>query len=101
MEFPVILNSPPIVCEVGTPGRSKSFHDAYYGRMGRDNTIPVGDPRTSLLALSYASTLLSCCLFSMRCWDVELCCFSVIVDGHCTVNKTNLLWIQDYHLIII
>ena len=24
----------------GTPGRSKSFHDAYYGRMGRDNTIP-------------------------------------------------------------
>ena len=24
----------------GTPGRSKSFHDAYYGRMGRDNTVP-------------------------------------------------------------
>lgn len=24
----------------GTPGRSKSFHDAYYGRMGQDNTIP-------------------------------------------------------------
>ncbi|MBM4193810.1 MAG: S9 family peptidase [Gemmatimonadetes bacterium] len=24
----------------GTPGRSKSFHDFYYGRMGRDNTIP-------------------------------------------------------------
>ena len=24
----------------GTPGRSKSFHDSYYGRMGRDNTIP-------------------------------------------------------------
>jgi dipeptidyl-peptidase-4 len=24
----------------GTPGRSKSFHDAYYGRMGRDNTLP-------------------------------------------------------------
>jgi dipeptidyl aminopeptidase/acylaminoacyl peptidase len=24
----------------GTPGRSKAFHDAYYGRMGRDNTIP-------------------------------------------------------------
>jgi dipeptidyl aminopeptidase/acylaminoacyl peptidase len=24
----------------GTPGRSKSFHDYYYGRMGRDNTIP-------------------------------------------------------------
>jgi dipeptidyl aminopeptidase/acylaminoacyl peptidase len=24
----------------GTPGRSKSFQDAYYGAMGRDNTIP-------------------------------------------------------------
>ena len=24
----------------GTPGRSKAFHDAYYGRMGRDNTVP-------------------------------------------------------------
>jgi len=24
----------------GTPGRSKSFHDAYYGAMGRDNTLP-------------------------------------------------------------
>jgi dipeptidyl-peptidase-4 len=24
----------------GTPGRSKSFHDSYYGRMGRDNTLP-------------------------------------------------------------
>lgn len=24
----------------GTPDRSKSFHDAYYGAMGRDNTIP-------------------------------------------------------------
>ncbi len=24
----------------GTPGRSKSFHDNYYGAMGRDNTIP-------------------------------------------------------------
>jgi dipeptidyl-peptidase-4 len=24
----------------GTPGRSKSFHDHYWGRMGRDNTIP-------------------------------------------------------------
>jgi dipeptidyl aminopeptidase/acylaminoacyl peptidase len=24
----------------GTPGRSKSFHDYYYGKMGRDNTIP-------------------------------------------------------------
>ena len=25
---------------MGTPGRSKSFEDAYYGAMGRDNTIP-------------------------------------------------------------
>jgi dipeptidyl aminopeptidase/acylaminoacyl peptidase len=25
---------------LGTPGRSKSFHDAYYGAMGRDNTLP-------------------------------------------------------------
>jgi len=25
---------------LGTPGRSKTFHDAYYGAMGRDNTIP-------------------------------------------------------------
>jgi dipeptidyl aminopeptidase/acylaminoacyl peptidase len=25
---------------MGTPGRSKSFHDAYYGSMGRDNTLP-------------------------------------------------------------
>ena len=25
---------------MGTPGRSKAFHDAYYGAMGRDNTIP-------------------------------------------------------------
>jgi dipeptidyl aminopeptidase/acylaminoacyl peptidase len=24
----------------GTPGRSKSFHDYYYGAMGRDNTVP-------------------------------------------------------------
>jgi dipeptidyl aminopeptidase/acylaminoacyl peptidase len=24
----------------GTPNRSKSFHDYYYGRMGRDNTLP-------------------------------------------------------------
>ncbi len=24
----------------GTPGRSKSFHDHYFGKMGRDNTIP-------------------------------------------------------------
>ena len=25
---------------MGTPNRSKSFHDAYYGAMGRDNTLP-------------------------------------------------------------
>jgi dipeptidyl aminopeptidase/acylaminoacyl peptidase len=25
---------------MGTPGRSKSFQDAYFGAMGRDNTIP-------------------------------------------------------------
>lgn len=25
---------------MGTPGRSKAFQDAYYGGMGRDNTIP-------------------------------------------------------------
>jgi dipeptidyl aminopeptidase/acylaminoacyl peptidase len=25
---------------MGTPFRSKSFHDAYYGAMGRDNTLP-------------------------------------------------------------
>jgi dipeptidyl aminopeptidase/acylaminoacyl peptidase len=25
---------------MGTPGRSKSYHDAYYGEMGRHNTIP-------------------------------------------------------------
>jgi len=25
---------------MGTPGRSKSFHDTYYGKMGRDNTLP-------------------------------------------------------------
>jgi dipeptidyl-peptidase-4 len=24
----------------GTPGRSKAFHDAYYGAMGRDNMLP-------------------------------------------------------------
>ena len=25
---------------LGTPGRSKSFHDFYFGAMGRDNTLP-------------------------------------------------------------
>lgn len=25
---------------MGNPGRSKTFHDAYYGAMGRDNTLP-------------------------------------------------------------
>jgi dipeptidyl-peptidase 4 len=29
-----------IVDGMGNPGRSKTFHDAYYGAMGRDNTIP-------------------------------------------------------------
>jgi dipeptidyl aminopeptidase/acylaminoacyl peptidase len=31
-----------VVCidGMGTPNRSKSFHDAYYGAMGRDNTLP-------------------------------------------------------------
>jgi hypothetical protein len=28
-----------VIDGMGTPGRSKAFHDAYYGRMG-DNTIP-------------------------------------------------------------
>ena len=28
---------------MGTPGRSKAFQDAYYGAMGRDNTIPDQD----------------------------------------------------------
>ena len=38
----------------GTPGRSKSFHDAYYGRMGRDNTIPDQVAGMKDLAKQYA-----------------------------------------------
>ncbi|HYW52307.1 MAG TPA: DPP IV N-terminal domain-containing protein [Gemmatimonadaceae bacterium] len=36
------------------PGRSKSFHDAYYGRMGRDNTIPDQVAGMQNLAKRYA-----------------------------------------------
>jgi dipeptidyl aminopeptidase/acylaminoacyl peptidase len=38
----------------GTPGRSKSFHDAYYGSMGRDNTIPDQVAAMKNLAKRYA-----------------------------------------------
>jgi dipeptidyl-peptidase-4 len=38
----------------GTPGRSKSFHDAYYGAMGRDNTIPDQVAGMKDLARRYA-----------------------------------------------
>jgi len=38
----------------GTPGRSKSFHDAYYGRMGRDNTLPDQVAGMKDLARRYA-----------------------------------------------
>ncbi len=38
----------------GTPGRSKSFHDAYYGRMGRDNTVPDQVAGMKDLARQYA-----------------------------------------------
>jgi dipeptidyl aminopeptidase/acylaminoacyl peptidase len=38
----------------GTPGRSKSFHDAYYGAMGRDNTIPDQIAAMKELAKRYA-----------------------------------------------
>ena len=37
----------------GTPGRSKSFHDAYYGRMGRDNTVPDQVAGMKDLAMQY------------------------------------------------
>ena len=37
----------------GTPGRSKSFHDAYYGSMGRDNTIPDQVAAMKNLAKTY------------------------------------------------
>jgi len=38
----------------GTPGRSKSFHDAYYGAMGRDNTIPDQVAAMKNLAKEYS-----------------------------------------------
>ncbi len=38
---------------MGTPGRSKTFHDAYYGRMG-DNTIPDQVAGMKELASRYA-----------------------------------------------
>ena len=37
----------------GTPGRSKSFQDAYYGAMGRDNTIPDQIAGMKELAATY------------------------------------------------
>ncbi|MGB2869838.1 MAG: DPP IV N-terminal domain-containing protein [Bacteroidota bacterium] len=38
---------------MGTPDRSKSFHDAYYGAMGRDNTLPDQVAGMKELALRY------------------------------------------------
>ena len=38
---------------MGTPGRSKSFQDAYYGAMGRDNTIPDQIAGMKQLAAKY------------------------------------------------
>jgi dipeptidyl-peptidase 4 len=38
----------------GTPDRSKSFHDAYYGAMGRDNTIPDQIAAMKELATRYS-----------------------------------------------
>jgi dipeptidyl aminopeptidase/acylaminoacyl peptidase len=39
---------------MGTPGRSKSFEDAYYGAMGRDNTIPDQVAGMQQLAQKYS-----------------------------------------------
>ena len=39
---------------LGTNDRSKSFHDAYYGAMGRDNTIPDQVAAMKELALRYS-----------------------------------------------
>jgi dipeptidyl-peptidase-4 len=39
---------------MGTPGRSKSFEDAYYGKMGRDNTIPDQVDGMKQLAQKYS-----------------------------------------------
>ncbi len=38
---------------MGTPGRSKAFQDAYYGAMGRDNTIPDQIAGMKELAATY------------------------------------------------
>ena len=43
-----------IVDGMGTPGRSKAFHDAYYGAMGRDNTIPDQVAAMKELAARYS-----------------------------------------------
>ena len=39
---------------MGTPGRSKSFHDAYYAAMGRDNTLPDQVAGMKELAAKYS-----------------------------------------------
>jgi dipeptidyl-peptidase-4 len=39
---------------MGTPGRSKSFHDTWYGAMGRDNTLPDQIAGMKELASRYA-----------------------------------------------
>lgn len=39
---------------MGTPDRSKSFHDAYYGAMGRDNTLPDQVATMKELAARYS-----------------------------------------------
>ena len=39
---------------LGTPDRSKSFHDAYYGAMGRDNTLPDQVGAMKQLAARYS-----------------------------------------------
>ena len=39
---------------MGTPDRSKSFHDAYYGAMGRDNTLPDQVAGMKELAMRYS-----------------------------------------------
>ncbi len=42
---------------MGTPYRSKSFEDAYYGAMGRDNTLPAAasSPPTRCSAIPTSS----------------------------------------------
>ena len=39
---------------MGTPNRSKSFHDTYYGAMGRDNTLPDQVGTMKQLAARYS-----------------------------------------------